>query len=81
MVTVPVCSGKWQALRCAVPLRSISAGSSVLQRSWAFQQREAKMHPGTGRRQVGQLTFEPDPAPLALQRGFGIGTAESRATV
>ena len=30
-----------------VPLRSVSAGSSVLQRSCAFQQREAKMQPGT----------------------------------
>ena len=29
------------------------------------------MQPGTGRRQVGQLAFEPDPAPLALEHRVG----------
>ena len=41
-------SGKWHAVRLGVAPRSTNAGRSTVQRSCAFQQRDAKMQPGTG---------------------------------
>ena len=66
-------SGKWHAVRFAVPPRSVSSGRSVRQRSCGLPAPGGKDAAGNGLRQVRQLALEPDPATLALERRVGNG--------
>src|SRR5262249_46896657 len=77
---VGVFSGKWQALRWSGACSS-SAGLSTRQRSWAFQQREAKTQPA-----IGAVRSGGSPSSMIRLRprstaGSGSGTAESSAIV